>query len=79
MTGSKLSQKLYRHHTGFMGGLKEERLSVTLRTNPTKPIIAAVTGMLPKHSHRRAMLQRLHVYTGSEHPHATQQPKPITV
>lgn len=77
-TGSKATQKLYRHHTGYMGGLKERKLSDVLREKPIKPLTEAVSGMLPKHSHRRAMLMRLHVFAGAKHPHEAQTPKPLT-
>lgn len=77
VTGKKMDQKLYRHHTGFMGGLKEQRLVEAFTKTPTKPIEEAVNGMLPKTKHRTAMFLRLHAFAGPEHTHTAQQPKPL--
>jgi len=77
VTGKKMEQKLYRHHTGFMGGLKEQRLADAFTKKPTKPVEEAVYGMLPKNKLRQAMFLRLHVFAGPEHNHEAQQPKPL--
>ena len=75
LTGKKLSEKMYRHHTGFPGGLKETTASDLLAKNPGKLIEAAVFGMIPKTKLGRAMRKKLRVYRGAEHPHQAQQPE----
>jgi len=77
VTGNKLSDKMYHHHTGFVGNLKSINLSRQLEKHPERVIQAAVKGMLPKNSLGRAMFRKLHVYAGPEHPHSAQQPKPL--
>ena len=68
---------MYRHHTGFIGGLKEVRAKDMLERKPVKMFELAVKGMLPKNILAGALLDNLYVYAGSEHPHAAQQPKQI--
>jgi len=72
VTGQKSSQKLYRHHTGYMGGLKQIRLDDQLAKHPDRVIRAAVWGMLPKGRLGRAQIRHLKVYAGPEHPHEAQ-------
>ena len=75
VTGKKLEQKVYQHHTGFVGGLKTVRLDKMLETKPEEVIKHAVKGMLPKNALGRKMFSKLHVYAGAEHPHAAQKPE----
>lgn len=77
VSGSKMTSKVYRHHTGYMGGLKETTLAALHAKNPIKPLREAVNGMLPKHSHRTAMIRRLHLYAGAEHKHEAQKLSPL--
>ncbi len=78
-TGKKLDQKIYYRHSGYPGGLKERTLREQLDRFPDRPITAAVKGMLPKSKLGRAMLKKLKVYSGSEHPHAAQKPQILEV
>lgn len=73
-TGKKLDQKLYRHHTGYPGGLKEATARQMMAKKPEFVIKEAVRGMLPKGPLGYAMLKKLHVYAGPEHKHEAQQP-----
>lgn len=75
MTGKKLDQKFYRHHSGYMGGLKEVSYKNLFQTKPTQPVYLAVKGMLPKNSLGRKMLKKLKVYAGPEHKNEAQQPQ----
>jgi large subunit ribosomal protein L13 len=75
LTGQKLMGKVYRWHTGYIGGLKETRAETMLRVRPERAIEWAVTGMLPKTKLGRAMGRKLKVYRGAEHPHAAQRPQ----
>ena len=77
VTGKKLEQKMYRHHSGWTGGLKETRLDKMLETHPERVIEHAVKGMLPKNALGRKMFGKLHVYAGAEHPHAAQNKRDI--
>ncbi|MGD9841626.1 MAG: 50S ribosomal protein L13 [Steroidobacteraceae bacterium] len=79
VTGNKLSDKLYHHHTGWQGGLKTITLEKLLKEHPERVIEFAVKGMLPKNTLGRAMFKKLHVFAGSEHPHAAQQPKALVI
>ena len=72
LTGQKVTQKLYRHHTGYLGGLKEVRLDEQLARHPDRVIRAAVWGMLPKGRLGRAQIRHLKVYAGADHPHEAQ-------
>ncbi len=74
-TGKKLDQKIYYRHSGYPGGLKERTLREQLERYPDRPITAAVKGMLPKTKLGRAMLKKLRVYSGTDHPHAAQMPQ----
>jgi large subunit ribosomal protein L13 len=73
-TGNKLQNKLYRHHSGFPGGLKEIRAVDLLKTHPERVLYSAIKGMLPHNSLGAKQLTKLKLYVGPEHPHAAQQP-----
>jgi large subunit ribosomal protein L13 len=77
LTGRKMDQKMYYHHSGYPGGLKEEPIRRVLRRHPERVIEDAVRGMLPKGKLGRAMYKKLRVYAGSDHQHAAQQPVAI--
>ena len=77
VTGNKRQDKMYYHHTGYIGNLKSESLGQALERHPERVIEIAVKGMLPKNTLGRAMYRKLKVYKGAEHPHAAQQPQPL--
>ncbi|MGH7391396.1 MAG: 50S ribosomal protein L13 [Candidatus Rokuibacteriota bacterium] len=77
LTGRKLRDKMYRWHTGYIGGLREVNAEKMLRTHPERVIEWAVQGMLPKNRLGRAMAKKLKVYRGAEHPHQAQRPEPL--
>src|SRR5262245_41223407 len=79
LTGRKEDQKVYRHHSGFEGGLREERAGVLRKRRPIRLIEEAVRGMLPKTKMGDAMYRKLKVYAGAEHPHVAQQPQKTEV
>ena len=79
VTGKKLDQKIYYHHSDYVGGMKETTLREMLAKKPEKVVELAVKGMLPKGPLGREMFTKLHVYAGAEHPHAAQQPEALTV
>jgi large subunit ribosomal protein L13 len=79
VTGRKLTDKLYHHHTGYMGNLKTTSLEKLLDKHPERAIEFAVKGMLPKNPLGRAMFKKLHVFAGDKHPHAAQQPKALEI
>jgi large subunit ribosomal protein L13 len=74
VTGRRLDQKYYYRHSGYPGGISSISLREQLERHPTRPLEAAVKGMLPKNPLGRKMLKKLKLYTGSEHPHQAQQP-----
>jgi len=74
VTGKKLDDKIYYHHTGYVGNLKSINLGKLLAQHPERVIQNAVKGMLPKNPLGRAQFRKLHVYAGPEHPHEAQQP-----
>ena len=76
-TGKKLDQKIYYHHSEYVGGMKETDLKTMLEKKPEKVIELAVKGMLPKGPLGRKMYKKLFVYAGAEHPHAAQQPEEL--
>ena len=78
-TGNKLADKSYHRHSGYPGGLKSITAGELLERRPENVITYAVQGMLPKNKLGTAMLKKLKVYAGSEHPHQAQQPKPYEV
>ena len=75
LTGHKLDQKLYRSHSGYIGGMKETSARVMMETKPEEAMMIAVKGMLPKNSLGRQQLKKLRVYAGSEHENAAQKPE----
>lgn len=77
LTGRKRTDKMYRWHTGYIGGLREVTAERMLRTHPERVIEWAVQGMLPKNRLGRAMARKLKVYRGAAHPHQAQQPTPL--
>ena len=74
LSGRKEDQKMYRHHSGYPGGLREERAKVVRARRPERLLEEGVRGMLPKSKLGDAMFRKLKVYAGSDHPHAAQQP-----
>ena len=78
MTGKKLDQKIYYHHSDYVGGMKETTLREMLAKKPEKVVELAVKGMLPKGPLGREMFTKLHVYAGAEHPHTAQKPEVLT-
>jgi large subunit ribosomal protein L13 len=79
LTGNKLDQKMYRHHTLYPGGLKEMTYRQLMQKKPEMAIEHAVKGMLPHNSLGRQMFKKLHVYVGGEHKHQAQQPEMLTL
>ncbi len=77
LTGKKLTDKIYYHHTGYIGGLKECTAEELLEKHPTDVLFKAVQGMLPKNTLGRAQLKKLKVYAGGDHPHDAQQPEEL--
>ena len=75
LTGNKLDQKKYRHHTGYPGGLKEVDYRTLMAKNPEKALELAVKGMLPKNSLGRQMFRKLHVYAGADFEQTAQKPE----
>jgi large subunit ribosomal protein L13 len=79
LTGKKMKDKIYYHHTGYPGGIKEMNAEKLLAKKPTEMIRMAVRGMLPKNSLGREMLRKLKVYAGPNHPHEAQKPVAINI
>ncbi len=77
VTGNKMAQKMYYNHSGYVGGLRETTLEKMLERKPEEVLMHAVRGMLPRNRLGRAMLTKLKVYSGSEHPHEAQKPAPF--
>ena len=77
LTGKKMKDKIYYHHTGYPGGIKEINAEKLLAKKPTEMIRIAVKGMLPKNSLGRQMIRKLKIYAGPNHPHEAQ--KPVTI
>lgn len=75
VTGNKRSNKIYYHHTGYIGNMKKLSFDAMITRSPQRVIELAVRGMLPKGPLGRAMFRKLRVYSGSEHDHVAQQPK----
>lgn len=78
VTGRKLDQKIYYHHSGYVGGLKETTLREMMAKKPERVVELAVKGMLPKGPLGRQMYRKLFVYAGPEHNHAAQKPETLT-
>jgi large subunit ribosomal protein L13 len=79
VTGNKTSDKMYYHHTGYPGGIKSISFDKLMDKAPERAIQSAVKGMMPKNKLARAMLSKLKVYAGSEHPHQAQQPQLLEI
>ncbi|MEN8176931.1 MAG: 50S ribosomal protein L13 [Pseudomonadota bacterium] len=79
VTGNKLKDKMYHHHTGYIGNLKSISLEKQLQKAPERVIQQAVKGMMPRNPLGRAMFRKLKVYAGPDHRHEAQQPKPLEV
>ena len=75
LTGNKLNQKTYRHHSGYIGGMKETSAKNMMENNPEKAMMLAVKGMLPHNRLGAVQLKKLRVYAGSEHENAAQKPE----
>ena len=75
LTGKKLDQKYYRHHSGWVGGLKEVQYRTLMQTKPELAVKLAIKGMMPKNTLAKNSLTRLHIYRGGEHEHAAQKPQ----
>lgn len=78
VTGKKMDQKIYYHHSDYVGGMKETTLKEMMAKKPVRVIELAVKGMLPKGPLGRQMYTKLHVYAGAEHPHMAQKPEVLT-
>ena len=78
VTGKKLDQKVYYHHSDYVGGMKETTLREMMAKKPEQVIELAVKGMLPKGPLGRTMIKKLHVYAGAEHAHQVQKPEVLT-
>lgn len=79
VTGKKARDKIYYHHTGYIGGIKSISFEKLMDKAPERGIQRAVKGMLPRGPLGRAMFKKLKVYAGSEHPHTAQQPQELTL
>ena len=79
VTGNKLKDKIYHHHTGYIGNLKSESLEKRLARQPETVLTQAVKGMLPKTKLGNAMIKKLKVYAGPDHRHEAQQPQPLDI
>ncbi|MCL2136516.1 MAG: 50S ribosomal protein L13 [Coriobacteriia bacterium] len=77
VTGAKVTDKVYYHHSGYPGGLKQETFAQVMERHPERIIERAIRGMLPKNRLGRAMGKKLKVYAGPDHPHQAQTPRPI--
>lgn len=79
VTGNKMTEKMYRRHTGYPGGLRERTLAEMLEQRPEEVIRKAVKGMLPRNRLARRQITKLKVYAGPTHPHVAQKPEPMEV
>jgi len=79
LTGNKETDKVYRHHSGYLGGLKSRAAKDVRKERPLKIVEEAIRGMLPKTKLGRAMFHKLKVYAGDVHPHQAQKPKSVTL
>ncbi len=77
VTGKKREQKVYYHHSGYPGGLKSVKFAILFKKEPEKVLTIAIKGMLPHNKLGKAMLKKLRVYPGPEHPHQAQKPETI--
>ncbi|HIW36140.1 MAG TPA: 50S ribosomal protein L13 [Candidatus Treponema faecavium] len=79
VSGSKAANKMYYHHTGYVGGLKSYTFEKKIERHPDAPLMLAIKGMLPKGPLGRKLLKNVKVYAGTAHPHAAQNPIPLEV
>lgn len=79
VTGAKTTDKMYYRHSGYPGGIKERSFEQMRDSHPERIIEKAVKGMMPRNPLGRAMLKKLKVYAGAEHPHSAQQPEPLEI
>ncbi len=79
VTGNKRKQKIYHHHTGYIGGLKSISFEKLMKTHPERAITYAVKGMIPRNPLGRSMMKKLKVYAGDSHPHTAQQPQVVEI
>lgn len=79
VTGNKASDKIYYRHTGFVGGIKSASFEKLIERKPEQVLELAVKGMMPRNPLGRAMLRKLKVYAGTEHPHTAQQPQALNI
>ena len=79
VTRSKLSNEVYYHHTGYPDGLKSKTMGKFLKEKPEEFVRSSIRGMLPKNKLGRAMIKKLKIYRGPEHPHEAQEPKPLEI
>ena len=77
VSGNKATDKLYRHYTGFVGGLRSFTFEKMIERHPTPPLARTIAGMLPNGKLGRNLMSNVKIYAGSEHPHASQNPKVI--
>jgi large subunit ribosomal protein L13 len=77
VTGNKMEDKMYYHHSGYPSGIKSVSLRQQLTRHPERVIRSAVWGMLPHNKFGRSLIKKMKVYAGPEHPHASQNPKPL--
>jgi large subunit ribosomal protein L13 len=78
LTGNKVESKLYRRHTGWPGGIRERAAKTEIDTHPERMLRHAVVGMLPKNRLGRQLATKVKIYRGADHPHAAQQPTPVS-
>ena len=79
VTGTKAKNKMYYHHTGYVGGLKARNFEKTIERHPEAPLMEAIKGMIPNGRLGRRLLTNVKIYAGAEHPHAAQNPQPLEV
>ena len=79
VTGNKMKDKMYYHHTGYIGNLKSTNLTKLLAEHPEQALESAVKGMLPRNPLGKAMFRKLKIYAGPEHRHQAQQPQPLEI
>ena len=76
LTGKKMKNKIYHHHSGFPGGLKSITAELLMKKKPTEVVNKAIRGMLPKTPLGKQMARKLRIYAGADHPHSAQNPEP---
>nr|NLK45264.1 50S ribosomal protein L13 [Treponema sp.] len=79
VTGKKATDKMYYHHTGYVGGIKAKNFEKLIERHPEAPLMEAIKGMIPNGRLGRRLLTNVKIYAGAEHPHAAQNPQPLEV